>query len=88
MVREPELRVSDRPELVVCDRPAARGRLSAACPTAAATASACARTSRSRITCACARSELYLAYGNPNALTTVPQAIFKMIFYAGAAKGT
>ncbi len=33
-------------------------------------------------------SELYLAYGNPNALTTVPQAIFKVIFYAGAAKGT
>jgi hypothetical protein len=34
------------------------------------------------------RSEIYLAYGNPNALTTVPQAIFKIIFYAGAAKGT
>jgi hypothetical protein len=33
-------------------------------------------------------SELYVAYGNPNALTTVPQAIFKVIFYAGAAKGT
>jgi hypothetical protein len=33
-------------------------------------------------------SELYLAYGNPNALTTVPQAIFKVIFYAGAQKGT
>ena len=33
-------------------------------------------------------SEVYLAYGNPNALTTVPQAIFKIIFYAGAAKGT
>ncbi|HXO17389.1 MAG TPA: hypothetical protein VN909_04395 [Candidatus Dormibacteraeota bacterium] len=33
-------------------------------------------------------SEVYLAYGNPNALTTVPQAIFKVIFYAGAAKGT
>ncbi|MGB6518760.1 MAG: hypothetical protein WBE79_09695, partial [Candidatus Cybelea sp.] len=33
-------------------------------------------------------SELYIAYGNPNALTTVPQAIFKVIFYAGAAKGT
>ncbi|MBV8530816.1 MAG: hypothetical protein JO104_05820, partial [Candidatus Eremiobacteraeota bacterium] len=33
-------------------------------------------------------SELYLAYGNPNALTTVPQMIFKAIFYAGAAKGT
>jgi hypothetical protein len=33
-------------------------------------------------------SEVYLAYGNPNALTTVPQTIFKIIFYAGAAKGT
>lgn len=33
-------------------------------------------------------SEIYMAYGNPNALTTVPQAIFKIIFYAGAAKGT
>ncbi|MGB6522477.1 MAG: hypothetical protein WBE83_11965 [Candidatus Cybelea sp.] len=33
-------------------------------------------------------SEIYLAYGNPNALTTVPQAIFKVIFYAGAQKGT
>lgn len=33
-------------------------------------------------------SELYLAYGDPNALTTVPQAIFKLIFYAGAQKGT
>ncbi len=34
------------------------------------------------------RSEIYLAYGNPNALITVPQAIFKIIFYAGAQKGT
>jgi hypothetical protein len=34
------------------------------------------------------RSEIYLAYGNPNTLITVPQAIFKVIFYAGAAKGT
>ena len=34
------------------------------------------------------RSEIYLAYGNPNALITVPQAIFKLIFYAGAEKGT
>lgn len=34
------------------------------------------------------RSEIYIAYGNPNALTTVPQAIFKVIFYAGAQKGT
>jgi hypothetical protein len=33
-------------------------------------------------------SEIYLAYGNPNALNTVPQLIFKIIFYAGAAKGT
>jgi hypothetical protein len=33
-------------------------------------------------------SEFYVAYGNPNALTTVPQAIFKWIFYAGAEKGT
>jgi hypothetical protein len=34
------------------------------------------------------RSEIYLAYGDPNTLTTVPQAIFKIIFYAGAEKGT
>ena len=33
-------------------------------------------------------SELYVAYGNPNTLITVPQLIFKVIFYAGAAKGT
>jgi hypothetical protein len=33
-------------------------------------------------------TEYYVAYGNPNALTTVPQAIFKVIFYAGAEKGT
>ncbi len=33
-------------------------------------------------------SEVYMAYGNPNTLTTVPQAIFKVIFYAGAQKGT
>jgi hypothetical protein len=33
-------------------------------------------------------AEFYLAYGNPNALITVPQAIFKAIFYAGAEKGT
>jgi len=32
--------------------------------------------------------ELYAAYGNPNALVTVPQAIFKVIFYAGGEKGT
>jgi hypothetical protein len=33
-------------------------------------------------------SELYVAYGDPNTLTTVPQMIFKWIFYAGAQKGT
>ena len=33
-------------------------------------------------------SELYMAYGDPNTLTTVPQAVFKLIFYAGAQKGT
>ena len=33
-------------------------------------------------------SELYVAYGNPNTLSTVPQLFFKMIFYAGAQKGT
>ncbi len=32
--------------------------------------------------------EYYLAYGDPNTLTTVPQAIFKIIFYAGGEKGT
>jgi hypothetical protein len=32
--------------------------------------------------------ELYFAYGDPNTLTTVPQAIFKLIFYAGGEKGT
>jgi len=32
--------------------------------------------------------ELYMAYGDPNTLTTIPQAIFKVIFYAGAQKGT
>jgi hypothetical protein len=34
------------------------------------------------------RAEIYAAYGNPNALITVPQAIFKIIFYAGGEKGT
>ncbi|MGH7736524.1 MAG: hypothetical protein ACREMP_01450 [Candidatus Tyrphobacter sp.] len=34
------------------------------------------------------REEFYLAYGDPNTLVTVPQAIFKVIFYAGATKGT
>jgi hypothetical protein len=32
--------------------------------------------------------ELYIAYGNPNTLTTVPQAILKVIFYLGGQKGT
>lgn len=32
--------------------------------------------------------EWYLAYGDPNTLTTVPQLLFKAIFYAGAEKGT
>jgi hypothetical protein len=32
--------------------------------------------------------EFYVAYGDPNTLVTVPQAIFKVIFYAGAQKGT
>lgn len=34
------------------------------------------------------RAEIYAAYGDPNTLTTVPQAIFKLIFYAGGEKGT
>jgi hypothetical protein len=34
------------------------------------------------------RAEIYAAYGNPNTLITVPQAIFKLIFYAGGEKGT
>lgn len=33
-------------------------------------------------------AELYAAYGNPNSLTTIPQTIVKLIFYAGAEKGT
>ena len=32
--------------------------------------------------------ELYFAYGDPNTLITVPQALFKVIFYAGGQKGT
>ena len=32
--------------------------------------------------------ELYTAYGDPNTLSTIPQAIFKVIFYAGAQKGS
>jgi hypothetical protein len=34
------------------------------------------------------RAEIYAAYGNPNTLITVPQALFKLIFYAGGEKGT
>jgi hypothetical protein len=34
------------------------------------------------------QEEFYLAYGDPNTLTTVPQAIFKIIFYLGGQKGT
>jgi hypothetical protein len=33
------------------------------------------------------REELYAAYGDPNTLVTVPQALLKVIFYAGADKG-
>ncbi|MBV8151888.1 MAG: hypothetical protein JO101_09720 [Candidatus Eremiobacteraeota bacterium] len=33
-------------------------------------------------------AELFVAYGDPNTLVTVPQAIFKVIFYAGSQKGT
>ena len=33
-------------------------------------------------------AEFYLAYGDPNSLTTVPQAILKAIFYVGGQKGT
>ncbi|HXW76719.1 MAG TPA: hypothetical protein VEJ20_04840, partial [Candidatus Eremiobacteraceae bacterium] len=32
--------------------------------------------------------EVYAAYGNPNTLTTVPQALLKVIFYFGGQKGT
>jgi hypothetical protein len=32
--------------------------------------------------------EFYLAYGNPNTLVTVPQALLKVIFYVGGQKGT
>lgn len=32
--------------------------------------------------------EFYLAYGDPNSLSTVPQAILKVIFYVGGQKGT
>jgi hypothetical protein len=33
-------------------------------------------------------SEFSFAYGNPNTLTTVPQALLKAIFYVGGQKGT
>ncbi len=33
-------------------------------------------------------SELYAAYGDPNTLSTIPQLLFKLIFYAGGQKGT
>ncbi|HEY1728098.1 MAG TPA: hypothetical protein VGG22_06985 [Candidatus Baltobacteraceae bacterium] len=33
------------------------------------------------------REEIYMAYGDPNTLVTVPQAILKIIFYAGSGKG-
>lgn len=32
--------------------------------------------------------EIYVAYGNPNTLITVPQALLKVIFYLGGQKGT
>jgi hypothetical protein len=32
--------------------------------------------------------EVYAAYGDPNTLSTVPQALLKMIFYLGGGKGT
>ncbi len=32
--------------------------------------------------------EFYFAYGNPNTLVTVPQALLKVIFYLGGQKGT
>jgi hypothetical protein len=32
-------------------------------------------------------SELYAAYGDPSTLTTAPQALVKLIYYAGADKG-
>ncbi len=34
------------------------------------------------------RGELYLVYGDPNALSTTPAMIAKYIFYVGAQKGT
>jgi hypothetical protein len=35
-----------------------------------------------------AHSEFYVAYGDPNSLSTAPQAVLKIIFYTGADKGT
>ena len=35
-----------------------------------------------------AHSELYFAYGDPNAITTAPQLLLKWILYTGADKGT
>lgn len=35
-----------------------------------------------------AHSELYFAYGDPNALSTAPQLLLKLILYTGADKGT
>jgi hypothetical protein len=32
--------------------------------------------------------EFYIAYGDPNTLVTVPQALLKVIFYVGGQKGT
>jgi hypothetical protein len=34
------------------------------------------------------KGEIYLGYGDPNTLTTTPQAILKLIYYVGADKGT
>jgi len=33
-------------------------------------------------------TEIYFAYGDPNALVTAPKVILKAIFYAGSDKGT
>jgi len=33
------------------------------------------------------QQEIYVAYGDPNTLVTVPQAIVKLIFYVGSQKG-
>jgi hypothetical protein len=34
------------------------------------------------------REELYVGYGDPNDLSTLPQAIVKFIYYVGAEKGS